>query len=117
MQNVNPLAPSPPASFKDGNMNDDEIRARAYRRWEREMVSAMEAINGIGTRLKTRTGETKFLGLFEPWDIDALLDLKMKGLQRRPIAALAARHGVLVQTWPRPSKLRKPELTTRSSAR
>lgn len=72
----------------------------------------MEAINAIGTRLKTRFRRGKFLGLFEAWDIDALLDLKTKGLQRHPIAALAAKDRETVGLRHFPCRLMRPTPAT-----
>jgi len=52
------------------------------------------------------------LGLFEPWDIDALLDLKIKGLQRHPVAALAAEDREVVGLRHFPRRLMRPQPPT-----
>ncbi|MGY3473815.1 DUF2934 domain-containing protein [Bradyrhizobium ottawaense] len=92
-------------------MNDDEIRTRAYRRWEREgKRDGSDQRHWYEAEDEIRRG--KFLGLFEAWDIDALLDLKTKGLQRHPIAALAAEDRETVGLRHFPCRLMRPTPAT-----
>lgn len=92
-------------------MNDNDIRTRAYRRWEREgKRDGSDQRHWYEAEDEIRRG--KFLGLFEAWDVDALLDLKTKGLPRHPIAALAAEDRETIGLRHFPRRLMRPTPAT-----